>query len=257
MIVFIGIQIWQQENATIPPRIMAHRNVYVGLVYVILVGGALISLLYALPIWFQAIKGTTAVQSGIDTVPMILSLVVGTMVSGIVITKTGWYNPWIFFSVIMMSIGAGLITTFKTDTGHAKWIGYQVIFGLGLGTGLQQGSLGVQAVLKQKDVAIGISIMMFAQSFGGSIFVSIAQTLFDNNLIARLNQVANINPATVLAAGATGVRNIVPPAELPAVLFAYNAALTRSFYVTLGVSCFALIPAVGFQWVNVKGKKHG
>ncbi|MCJ1357739.1 MAG: hypothetical protein MMC33_007735 [Icmadophila ericetorum] len=253
---FICIQIRQQENATIPPRIFAYRNVHCGMLYTLSVGGGMVSILYGLPIWFQAVRGVSAVHSGIDTLPMVMALVVGATGAGALTTATGWYNPFLFFCVVMMSVGSGLISTFQVDTGHAAFIGYQVIFGLGLGTGAQQASIAAQAVLKQKDVATGISVMFFAQSLGGSIFVAVAQTLFDNDLLTKLSQIANIDPQAVLSAGATGVRDIVSPGELPTVLFAYNEALRRSFYVTVAVSCLAIVPACGFQWVNVKGKKH-
>ena len=134
---FIAVQIWRQEDATIPPRIIIQRSIALGMVYALCVGGGLVSMLYSLPIWFQAVTGTTAVQSGIDTIAMVLALVVGAIVSGGIITATGYYVPWMFVSTILMSTGSGLTTTFNVFTEQATWIGYQVLFSLGLGTGLQ------------------------------------------------------------------------------------------------------------------------
>lgn len=172
-IAFIAIEIWQQENAMVPPRIFRKRTIFSGVLFALCVGGAMISLIYDIPLWFQAVKGVSAVHSGIDTLPMVLALVVGAIMSGSIITATGWYNPWMFASTALMSIGAGLITTWRIETGHAKWIGYQVIFGLGLGYGMQQASLAAQAILDRKDISTGISLMFFAQNLGGAIFISV------------------------------------------------------------------------------------
>jgi MFS family permease len=65
--------------------------------------------------------------------PFILALVVGSMTAGFATRKIGYFTQWIYISATIMPIGAGLITTFTPTTNHPKWIGYQVIYGFGLG----------------------------------------------------------------------------------------------------------------------------
>jgi hypothetical protein len=254
---FIGVQVWQQENATVPPRIFKQRSVFCGVAYSICVGGAMITLIYYVPLWFQAIKGVSAVQSGIDSLPMVLSLVLAAIMSGAIITNTGYYNPWMFMCSALMSIGTGLITTFQTDTGSSKWIGYQIIFGLGLGMGMQQSSTAAQAVLARQDVSTGVSLMFFGQSLGGAIFVCIGQAVFANNLADSLSRIPGLNPSLIITTGATELRDVIAVNELPAVLFAYNGALSKAFTVALAAACFSILPACGIEWKNVKGLKHG
>ena len=123
----------------------------------------LLTLVLKLPIWFQAIKGASAVKSGIMAMPLILSLVIFSLLAGGIVTTTGYYNPWMILCVIMAPIGAGLLSTLQPDSGHAKWIGYQVLFGIGLGSGFQQPMIVAQASLPMADVPIGTAIMAFAQ----------------------------------------------------------------------------------------------
>ncbi|KAK9239555.1 major facilitator superfamily domain-containing protein [Lipomyces kononenkoae] len=251
-IAFIVIQIWKDDNATVPPRIIKHRSITLGMIYALCIGGSMITLVYFVPIWFQAIKGVSAVQSGIDTIPLVLSLVISSIVAGAVITRTGWYNPWMILCSVLTSIGAGLITTFGVDTGSAKWIGYQVLFGFGLGMGLQQAGLAAQAVLARKDVSTGVSLMFLAQSLGGAVFICVGQSVFNNKLVADLSQIPGVNPSIILATGATDIRSMVAPEDLPAVLVSYNQALVEAFIVGLAVSAFTIIPALGMEWKNVK-----
>ncbi|KAM5465208.1 hypothetical protein MferCBS49748_005148 [Microsporum ferrugineum] len=259
MIAFVAVQIWRQEDATVPPRIFCQRSIACGTGFATCVGGGLISMLYALPIWFQAVKGTTAVQSGIDTIPMVLSLVVGSILSGGIITATGHYVPWMYVATVLMSIGAGLTTTFKVDTGHSAWIGYQVLFGFGIGTGLQQPSLAAQTVLSMKDLSTGVSLMFFAQSLGGALFVAISQSLFANALASNLSLVPGLDVAKVLANGAKDLGKVVPADKLPEVLPLYNDSLRRSFIVSLAVSCLMILPTLGMEWrtIKKKGKSPG
>ena len=216
----------------------------------------MISLLYSLPIWFQAVKGNSAVQSGISLLPLVLALVTGAMTAGFSVTRTGWYNPWMFFCAVFMSIGSGLITTLQPETASAKWIGYQIIFGFGLGTGMQQSSLAAQAVLAKKDVSTGVSLMFFGQSLGGALFVCIGQSLFNQDLRSSLSKILRVDTIAVLTAGATQVRKFVTPEQLDSVLVCYNGALRKAFVVALSVSCFSLLPALGMEWKNVRKERN-
>ncbi len=252
ILIFIAIQLWRQEDATVPPRIIKQRSVAAGVVFSMSIGGGLITMLYTLAIWFQAVKGVSAVKSGIDTIPMVLSLVVGAIFSGGSVRRTGRYVPWMYVSAICMAVGAGLIATFKTDTDHPKWIGYQVLFGWGIGVGMQQPSMAAQNVLARKDVSTGVSLMFFAQSLGGAVFFCIAQNLFDSYLSKHLGDISGIDVESIVQTGATDLRNIVPIDKLNDVLVVYNQALVRSFIVAAAVVAFMIVPALAMEWRKLK-----
>lgn len=155
MFVFFCVQHWRQENATLPPRIFGNRNVWGSSAFTFFLGAAFFALVYyvsiqqlsnmhdliltkQLPIWFQAIKGASAVKSGIMNLPMLLAQVVLSIVAGGCVTQFGYYTPFMILSSCLMAVGAGLLSTFQPDTSSGKWIGYQIIFGAGVGTGMQQ-----------------------------------------------------------------------------------------------------------------------
>lgn len=64
-----------------------------------------------------------------------LSLVLMSIIAGGGVTAVGYYVPFFVASTIFMSVGAGLLTTFEVDTGASKWIGYQIVYGFGVGFG--------------------------------------------------------------------------------------------------------------------------
>ena len=213
--------------------------------------------IYYLPIWFQVIDGVSAVESGIRNLPLILSLVAASLVSGVAITITGYYTPFMILGTILMSIGGGLLTSFQPDTGPAKWIGYQLLIGIGLGLGLQQPNLAAQTVLPRHDVAYGASLMFFSQGLGGAVFLSIAQNVFTNTLVTGLSKIPGLNSVNVASIGATEISSIVAPGDLGTFLVAYNFALMSAFDVALAMACFSAVGALAMEWVSVKGKKHG
>lgn len=152
VLAFVLVQIWKKESATVPPRVFMMRTVAVGSWWSFFLDGSMTTLLYFLPIWFQAIKDVNAVKSGIMSLPFIGGLIIASVVSGILVTKIGYYTPFMIASSCITSVGAGLITTFTTTTAHPRWIGYQFLYGIGNGLGMQQASVGIQCSLDRKDI---------------------------------------------------------------------------------------------------------
>ncbi|KAL9117491.1 MAG: hypothetical protein Q9187_005973 [Circinaria calcarea] len=256
LIGFLAVQVWKGENATVPLRIMNQRTMIGGAWFAVTLGGAFFILVYYLPIWFQAIQGTSATGSGIRNLPLILGQVIMVIGSGVLTTKLGYYTPFVYGSVVLMSIGAGLLTTLTPESGPGKWIGYQVLFGFGTGLGFQQPVIAAQTVLKHEDIPIGTAALLFIQLLGGALFVSVGSNIFNNKLVSNLAAaLPDVRPDKIVSAGATGLKNIVRPQDLPTVLVAYNAALTKTFQIALVLACLSALGAVLFEWKSVKGKK--
>ncbi|OCL11261.1 MFS general substrate transporter [Glonium stellatum] len=254
LIAFVLVQIWKGETATVPPRVLKQRSVASGFYFSTCAGSSMLVMVYYIPIWFQSIKGVSAVQSGIRTIALVLSIVVGSMTGGAFTYRTGYYTPCMIVSSIIISVGAGLITTFRVGSGRPIWIGYQVIYGYGMGLGMQQPNLAVQTVLSRKDVSIGTSLIFFGQSLGAAVFVSVAQNVFANKLKDYLLTLKGIDVRMVVEAGATNIRHVVPPQLLPQVLIAFNHALTNAFYVGLAMACAGIVGALTMEWKSIK---HG
>lgn len=255
-IVFIGVQWKMGENATVPFHVIKQRTVAACAWFAAFLGGSFFVFIYYLPIWFQAIKNASATKSGIMSIPMVLSLVLASLISGAAVQTQGYYTPWLLLSSVLLSIGSGLLTMFHVDTGHSMWIGYQVVYGLGVGCGMQLTLIAVQAVLNKRDVATGTAIVIFSQTLGGSIMVSVAQNVETNQLLKGLvKSVPGIDPSIVLNTGATQLRNIVPAQYVGQVLEVYNSALSKTFYVGVATAILSMVGAVFVEWKSVKGKK--
>ncbi|KAJ5542629.1 Major facilitator superfamily domain general substrate transporter [Penicillium sp. DV-2018c] len=255
-LIFLGIQVWAQERATVPPRLIKNRNVWGSAWYAACLGAAFFVLTYYLPIWFQSIKGATALKSGIMNLPMIIAVVVCSILAGGLVTACGYYTPFMILSSILMTIGAGLLTTLEADSNHSKWIGYQALFGIGLGLGMQQPMIVAQTALKPVDVPTGTAIVMFTQTLGGAIFISVGQNVFQNQLVQNLARYApDEDAARLISTGATMLRKVVAGEALQRVLVAYNAAIVHTFYVVVAMGALSLIGPIFVEWISVKGKK--
>lgn len=256
-ILFIGSQVLFGEGATIPPRILCQRTVASASVFVFLFGGAAYIFMYYLPIYFQSIRGSSAIQSGIQLLPMLLGLVISSAIVGGLITKLGYYTPFLIGSTALFAVGSGLVTTYSENMSNARWIGYQALVGAGLGAGFQVPQAAVQTVLAQEDIPVGSSIVIFFQNLGGAVFISVGQSLFQNGLASALKELApSVNAAVVFSAGATGIRQALEDAgegsSYQAVLKAYLWGLQGTYRVSLGLALGALLATLFMEWKNVK-----
>jgi hypothetical protein len=177
-------------------------------------------------------------------------------VAGVGVSIEGHYTPWMIASSILMSVGAGLLTTFNPEIGKSKWIGYQALTGIGVGLGMQQPLMAVQTVLDIKDVPTGTSVVIFLQTLGGALFVSVAQNVFTNKLVADLAKyVPTLDPKIVLSTGATAIQSSIPKEFLAGVTLAYNNALVKAFTVSLALAAMSMLGSALVEWKSVKGKK--
>ncbi|KAF2002648.1 major facilitator superfamily transporter [Amniculicola lignicola CBS 123094] len=255
---FIALQYCTRHStATVPGRILFQRSVAFGGCSQLFVGSTMLTVSIYLPLWFQAIKSDSAMQSGINTIPLVLSVVVGSIMSGGLTQRIGYYTPFMILGSILMSVGTGLITTWKTTTGHQMWIGYQVILGLGVGCTMQHPNLAVQIVLDKKDVPTGTAILSFCQTLGGAVFVAVGQNTFLTKFLQGLGRIEGLDPEHVVDSGATALKSTVPQALLPRVIQAYNYALINGpFFAALIVACLSIPSALGMEWRSVKGTQQ-
>ncbi|KAI0887933.1 MFS transporter [Annulohypoxylon maeteangense] len=252
-IVFWGVEIYQKDRATVPLRILKNKNILGGVWYGVCISGAVFVFSYYLPIWFQAIKGVDATTSGLMNLPSILGLVIFAIIGGGLATALAMFTPLLIVSSAITAVGAGLLSTLKVDSTIGYWFGYQVVLAAGAGIGAQNVMLVAQVAVPLEDMAMATSIMTFTQTLASSIFLAVAQTIFQNQLIKNLTANApDLNSSTIVNGGVTAIRDLVPPDQLPAVLQAYNDAVTQTFYVAVAVSALSIFGPLFMDWMSLK-----
>lgn len=127
LLVTFGVsQSWSGDNGTVPPRILCQRSIAAAAVVSLGFGSALVILTFYLPIWYQSIKGQSAISAGIRLLPYFLGITVFVIGSGILVSKMGYCTPVVVVGIALMIVGTGLLTTLQVDTSSGKSYGYQV-----------------------------------------------------------------------------------------------------------------------------------
>jgi MFS transporter, DHA2 family, glioxin efflux transporter len=245
------------EYAMLVPRLLKQRTVFLFIFFLTVNFGAFLILMYYLPIYFQVVAGVSASQSGVRNVPLILGISLFTIVSGIVITVTRHYIPFLILGGIFATVGNGVIYTLGLHAPAREWIGYQVISGIGTGLSIQVPMIVAQAIVDTADLSSVTAIIMFFQTLAGAVFIQIAQSLFANKLVSVVPRlVPGVDPALVVGTGATDLRKVFTPEQLPGVIQAYLDGLHDTYILAIALAGMATVFAfviLIFDYRTLKG----
>ena len=131
MLAFIPWQVYLQDTALIPPRLFKNRNASLICSSSIFVNGPFQTIVYWLPIWFQAVLGVSPEASGIRYLPTVVSDALASIIGAGIVMQLGIWNPFLLFAEAMVCLGAGLMTTLNPNISSGHWIGYQIFGGIG------------------------------------------------------------------------------------------------------------------------------
>ncbi|KAK9310859.1 major facilitator superfamily domain-containing protein, partial [Lipomyces starkeyi] len=254
LLIAFGIdQWWLDERAMLPKRLLKNRYIYQGMLYSFTIAGTYFLVLYYLPIYFQVIDNVSPIQSGVRNLPLILAITIATVGSGIGITVTGRPMPFMIVAAVLSTIGVGLLYTLTIGSPSSKWIGYQVLTGLGLGLGFQVPVSAAQATLPQIDIPSGSAMIIFVQTIGGAFLVSAGESAFESTLTKKLRASdASVNPLQVIGTGATELRKVFSPTDIPFILRAYVSGIQTAFIVAIALAGACTLIAFGAKWQKLQ-----
>jgi hypothetical protein len=113
----------------------------------------------------------------------------------------------------------------------------------------------VQANTPREFVPSAMAFLTFCQTFGGAVFLAVANTIFNNSLKDGLDKIPNLDSEEIIRAGAFGIRQAVPADKLEPVLESYAKGVDSVFYLAVAEAllCFVFSCMVG--WKDLRKKK--
>ncbi|KAM0415872.1 hypothetical protein ACHAPT_013183 [Fusarium lateritium] len=254
LILFSYIQVRQKEDALIPLRILSQRSVLLGCIFSCLLQGAMMTQGYHLPFYFQAVKGNDPQESGINILPHGVTVSIATLISGALMTISGYYVPFMWFGSALFTTGGGLLYTLSQSSPIGRWFGFQFMAGAGYGTTVQIPLFAIQVVLSTADIPLGTTMVIISQSLGGAVGLAIAQNVFQNILNQELNEIKGVDVGAVVAAGGVELEKIAPNSLIALVRSAFQVAIANAFLVSVGLGGAAFLASLGMERRRIKSK---
>jgi EmrB/QacA subfamily drug resistance transporter len=251
LILFVAVE-RRAAEPVMPPRLFRNRVFSVTSAVGLVVGFALFGSVTYLPLFLQVVHGATPTGSGLQILPLMGGLLITSIGSGQIISRTGKYKPFPICGTFLMIIGLFLLSRMDARTSALRSSADMFVLGLGLGMVMQVLILAVQNAVDYKDLGVATSGATLFRSVGGSVGVAILGSIFSSRLKHNLAVGLAHSPAAAklphgeLAKLAGAVGNPASLKRLPKPIHdvyvgSFTNALDRVFIVAAAVAAVAFL----------------
>lgn len=174
------------EEPVLPLRLFADRTISLSLVAAFGVAMVMFAAIIYIPVYAQGVIGVNATNSGLILMPLMLGFIVCGIVTGMLITRTGRYLPFMLTGIAIMAVGVFLLTRLDHTATSLQLTGSMVVIGIGLGMAMQQYTLVVQNAVTRSDMGVATASTQFFRNVGSTVGIAIFGAVMSSGLQERI-----------------------------------------------------------------------
>lgn len=254
------------KEPIIPLQLFKLRSISVTSIVGFLMGMGMFGAITYIPLFSQAVIGTSASNSGYILTPLMLSLIASSIVGGRLIIKYS-YRSIVLVSMAIMSVGYYLMSQMTVETSSLELIIYMIIIGLGMGSLMPLLTIAAQSAVGHDMRGVATSTTQFTRSIGGTVGVAIMGVLMTNQMTKGIEDIVSKYkqiPAQQLKLFANPQALLQPEvkAKMPVTLLhdlqhILNNAITSVFVVGLIIVLLGLLASFFFGKLRMPKKDNG
>lgn len=275
-VVFLAIFVWVEARAVepmIPLHLFRNRTFTVSMIAVFTAMFGFFGAVIFLPLWFQIVQGTSATASGYNLLPFLFGLILSSVISGQLVSRTGKYKLLTVTSLLLAAIGVFLMTHLRADTAFPVLWTWMFITGVGIGPTMAVFTIIVQNAVPFAELGAATSDLTLFRQIGGTVGLTLGFTIFRNAFSLSLlkeqfgaagvpNQILANMPSTgtfggdvTQVGGGDAIDQFIhsAPAAAQAILTQYRPNLEQGFHqafsIALGNSLWLGVGALGLAVV--------
>ncbi|MFJ3492009.1 MDR family MFS transporter [Streptomyces sp. NPDC086091] len=254
---------WVETRAKepmLPMRLFANPVFTVCSVLSFIVGFAMLGAMTYLPTYLQYVDGDSATISGVRTLPLVIGLLIASIFSGNVVSKTGRYRLFPIVGSLVMGVGLYLMSLMGPGTGVWLESLYMFVLGTGIGLSMQVLTIAVQNTVDYADLGTATSGVTFFRTLGSSFGTAVFGTIYTNALtpnlrdgIASATAAGDVDAATVTRAATSpeGLHDLPSTAAEP-IIQAYADTIHTVFLWTVPVAALGFLVALFLKQVRLR-----
>ncbi|MFF4428753.1 MDR family MFS transporter [Streptomyces sp. NPDC001513] len=244
----------------LPMRLFGNPVFAVCSILSFVVGFAMLGAMTFLPTYLQYVDGDSATISGVRTLPMVFGLLIASVFSGNVTSKTGQYRIFPIVGNAVTGIGLYLLSRMQPGTSTLLESLYMFVLGTGIGLSMQVLTIAVQNTVDYADLGTATSGVTFFRTLGSAFGTAVFGTIYANHLgpelkagIAEAARITGQDPARLAEAASTpeGVHRLSPEAAAP-IIDAYAEALHTVFLWTVPVAVCGFVAGLFLKQVKLR-----
>lgn len=253
--VALGVFVWVETRAAepiLPMRLFGSPVFTVCCILAFIVGFAMLGAMTFLPTFMQFVDGVSATESGLRTLPMVAGLLLTSISSGQIVSRTGRYKIFPVAGTATMSVGFFLLS--RMDATTSIWLQslYLFILGAGIGLCMQVLVLTVQNTARFEDLGVSTSGVTFFRTIGSSFGAAIFGSLFANFLASRLAPALAAGGAPPAAADSPKALHELAPEVAAPIVDAYADSLGLVFLCAVPVAVIGFVVSLFLKEVPLR-----
>lgn len=183
LIGLMGFVFWERsprcKHPIMPPHVFSNRTTNIAFALTTIHGFVTYGFQFYLPLFFQAVKGSSPTRSGLEVMPTTLVIVVLAAIGGPLLTYWGKYKPMHIIGFASMTVGYGLCGLLGPKTPIAAWLVFQLLVASGSGIVISTMLPAVQVKLTESTTAASSGSWAFLRGTGSLFGVAIPGAVFN------------------------------------------------------------------------------
>ncbi|KDR69579.1 hypothetical protein GALMADRAFT_77246 [Galerina marginata CBS 339.88] len=243
VVVFIIYEAKVPREPTIPWEVISNRTSFSGYLATLIHGITSISIIYYLPVYFQAALLSTPLRSSVQGFATALVIAPFAFFCGVMVQIQNKYRPANAIGWVLTVIGFGLMTFLKATSNVGQWVGFQFVASAGTGMIFAGTIFPILAPLPVSRTASALGFFAFLRAFAQTWGITIAGTILQNQLKKNLPAafVTQFPQGTQIAYAAIPVLHKLPDALQLEVRIAFATSMTVIWKVMIGISGLGLL----------------
>jgi EmrB/QacA subfamily drug resistance transporter len=247
---------FRSEEPILPLRIFRNRVFSVAGACAFVGGVGLFGAILFLPIYLQIVKGLSPTQSGLQMLPIITGLLIGSIGSGRLITRWGRYRIFPIVGFALATIAMIALSRLESDTPAWQYMLAMLLLGIGFGNTTQVLVLAAQNAVEPRDIGVATSTATFMRQMGGTFGAAIFGTVLAGTLTSNLAAAFPQGPPKGVEAssitGSPAAIAALPDAVRSDVVEAFVDAVQVTFTVAVPILAVAFVLALFLREVRLK-----
>jgi hypothetical protein len=186
LVAFVFVERAVGDEAILPLRLFRHSVFSVSSILSFIIGMGMFGGIICLPLYMQIIKGFTPTKAGLSMLPLMLGMIVFSMGSGIVISKTGRYKYFPIAGTAILIVALLGLSRVRFDTSYLHLVPLMVLVGAGLGCCMQTLVLATQNSVNPSEMGVATSTATFFRPMGGTFGTAVFLTVFFSGATTRI-----------------------------------------------------------------------
>jgi EmrB/QacA subfamily drug resistance transporter len=195
-LILIGLALWmvfilveaRAKEPIVPLDLWKSRTYASSIIATFLVSIGFFGAAVFLPQWFQFVQGATPTNSGLYSLALLAGMIISSIGSGILVSRTGTYKRIIMAGLAVMAVGLYLMSGLQADTPLPVLWAWMFITGIGIGPTLAVFTIVVQNAVPMRSLGVATSNLTFFRQIGGSIGLAALGTIFGTRLAEEVPQ---------------------------------------------------------------------